>query len=116
MFLFASKKKRKKFVLLTLSSACQLEHFSGAFISISVPAFTTPSWIMFPVAVTHSFSIVVGMYCATSIEMDVPRGQLNVMGSCSQPFRVEVRKVCDNNAGRRKREKKMINLMFLLFF
>jgi hypothetical protein len=30
---------------------------------------------------THSFSIDVGMYCATSIEIDVPRGQLSVIGS-----------------------------------
>lgn len=89
LFERSGERDEKKFVkVLTLNSVCQLEHFSGALISISVPALTTPSWMMFDVTVTHSFSIVVGIYCATSMEMDVPRGQLNVMGSCSQPVLV----------------------------
>ena len=73
--------------ILTLNTLGH-EHFSGDLISISVPAFTTPSCMMFSVVDIHWFSCDVGIYVATSIEILVPRGQLNVIGSWSQPVLV----------------------------
>lgn len=91
-------------------------HFSGVLISISVPdVMTLPSFCTFSVASGHKPASLFPYfpYCTNSIEMVVPRGQVNWRYSLSQPARWYVRNVPDSSAGRKGlKEQNFIDLSF----
>lgn len=85
-------------------------HFSGVLISISVSELMTfPSLSVFSVVSGHKpwlCSPPYFPYCANSMEMVVPRGQLNCTYSWSQPAFWYVLKVPESRAERRSKWKK----------
>lgn len=97
--------------------ACGHMHFSGVLISISVPdVITLPSFCTFSVASGHKPASLFPYfpYWTNSMEMVVPRGQVNWRYSLSQPARWYVRNVPDSSAGREGLEKEKKKLYWFI--
>lgn len=91
-------------------------HFSGVLISISVSELMTlPSLSVLSVVSGHKpwlCSPPYLPYCANSMEMVVPRGQLNCTYSWSQPAFWYVLRVPESRAERRSKWRQIIDLWF----
>lgn len=91
-------------MILTWSTWGHMQ-LTGAFISISVPELITPSLCVSSVISGHSAGSPVLPYCANSMDIVVPRGQLNCTYSWSQPAVWYVLKVPDSKAAKKWRQK-----------
>lgn len=90
-------------------------HFSGVLISISVPdVIIFESFCVFSVVSGHIAGSLFPYfpYCTNSIEIVVPRGQVNWRKSWSQPARWYVRKVPDSSAAMKRNQKEKVLLIY----